>query len=141
MALYESPGNAFVAEFLGTPKINLLPYTIDSDRQNLVLGSSARLPLSGLGFSALQAEHGVQLGVRPEAVSVEVQGEGLPAVVEFTERLGDSMNVYLRLPNAGPMMVAKLGQADRPLQVGQGVVLRFDSARLLVFGSDGRTVR
>ncbi len=140
MALYESPSNAFVAEFLGTPKINLLTYSYDAAQQALFLGPSSHLSLTEVGLRADRLLRGDRLGIRPEGVSIEVAGSGLTAEVEFTERLGDSMNVYLRLAEQGQPVVAKLGQAALPLRIGQSVRLRFDPARLLVFGADGTAV-
>ena len=39
MDLYQSPANTFVAQFLGSPKINLLPYTVDASLSRIQFDS------------------------------------------------------------------------------------------------------
>ena len=77
--LYETPANAFVARFIGTPPMNLLPLVAARDGA-IVAGTEgpAVLPASCAGG---------RLGVRPEHISVAFE-RGLRAGVENVEYLG-----------------------------------------------------
>ncbi|MDX2169079.1 MAG: ABC transporter ATP-binding protein [Deltaproteobacteria bacterium] len=77
-AVYQHPANAFVAGFVGTPPMNLLPAELDDD--GLTIGS-ARISLP----AALRpAAHGrLQIGIRPEAFGASERG-ALPVLTDPT---------------------------------------------------------
>ncbi|WP_244617954.1 ABC transporter ATP-binding protein [Rhizobium sp. RU35A] len=100
--LYETPANVFVANFIGSPRMAMLPV----ERQGNVLtapgiGSIApdRLPQGD--------ERDILLGVRPDGMTVtrDTEGEGFAGTVVYTEYLGDSAFVYVRLGDAAPISV------------------------------------
>jgi ABC-type sugar transport system ATPase subunit len=138
MDLYAAPANTFVAQFLGTPKINLLAY--EAQQSTLVLDRQVRMAQADLKLPVSALQGGAQLGIRPENVSIGDPGSGLNAVVEFTERLGDAMNVYLRLLHGQEAMIAKISQVHQPLQIGQTVGVQLDPARILVFDAQGQAL-
>jgi ABC-type sugar transport system ATPase subunit len=140
MDLYAAPANTFVAQFLGTPKINLLAYAYDAQQSTVVLDRQVRVAQSDLNLPQSALQGGTQLGIRPENVSIGDPGTGLNAVVEFTERLGDAMNVYLRLVHGQEAMIAKISQVHQPLQIGQTVGVQLDPARILVFDAQGQAL-
>jgi sn-glycerol 3-phosphate transport system ATP-binding protein len=77
--LYETPANAFVARFIGTPPMNLLP--LAAGRDGAVIAGTA-------GPALLPAScAGGQLGVRPEHITLTFE-RGVPAAVENVEYLG-----------------------------------------------------
>jgi multiple sugar transport system ATP-binding protein len=140
MDLYNAPANTFVAQFLGTPKINLMAYAVDATASAAVLDQTVKLSWSELGLPPSVVELGCTLGVRPENLHIEEAGSGLRGVVEFTERLGDSTNVYLRLLNGKEPLIAKLSHADRTWQVGEVVGLRLEPGRILMFDASGQSL-
>jgi multiple sugar transport system ATP-binding protein len=140
MDLYHAPSNTFVAQFLGTPKINLMPYAVDGSASAALVDQSVRLAWSELGLPPSVAEQGCTLGVRPENLHIEEAGSGLQGVVEFTERLGDATNVYLRLVHSKEPLIAKLSHADRIWQVGEVVGLRLEPGRILMFDASGQAL-
>jgi multiple sugar transport system ATP-binding protein len=92
--LYETPANTFVATFIGSPKMALLP--LDREGQSLTSAeygtvSPALLPSSD--------EQQLFLGVRPDALTIlsGAEGPGLRGSVVYTEYLGDNAYVYVRL--------------------------------------------
>ncbi|MDQ2751172.1 MAG: sn-glycerol-3-phosphate ABC transporter ATP-binding protein UgpC [Actinomycetota bacterium] len=95
--LYDRPGNAFVAGFIGSPAMNL--------RQAKLVPGGARLgnidlPLSDSVKSAAQAAglSEITLGVRPESFSVSATGgTGLALEVILVEELGADAFVYGKL--------------------------------------------
>ncbi|MGP4726601.1 ABC transporter ATP-binding protein [Agrobacterium deltaense] len=90
--IYDHPANTFVARFVGSPPMNLIPASVNG----------ALLEFSG----GLEVEHGAALpsrreltfGVRPEKITLHPAGEGrLPAQVAAIERLGAETVIGCRL--------------------------------------------
>jgi len=110
--IYERPANRFVAEFFGTPRINVVP--------GRVLGSE------GL------------VGIRPEQIEVlsERASGALEATVEQSELTG--AETWVTLLVGGESMVAR-ASPDFARTHGERAWLRFPADRLLRFGPDGQT--
>jgi sn-glycerol 3-phosphate transport system ATP-binding protein len=86
--LYECPANTFVARFIGTPPMNLMP---------LEAGAGGAV-IAGTGGPAVAPIDcaGLTLGVRPEHVTL-APDRGLPATVAAIEYLGADTLVTCRL--------------------------------------------
>lgn len=129
LELYEAPASVFVATFLGSPTMNLLPARVDGRR------------VVGEGF-ALEVERAVNarevvVGVRPEHVALAEAGEGcLAAAVEVVEPMGAETFVHCR---AGDVQVV-LRTDQPPPAPGDAVHLALASERLHLFdaGSEAR---
>ena len=139
MEIYSRPANVWVARFVGSPAMTVAPVElVDGDggfaRVRLGDGSQidTRVPRDGLS-----AEGGpVQIGVRPESVSVTAAGAGTTdAQVELVERLGDRTLVYARLSDGLPITGEDAGLSR--VRAGDTVGLRIDGAAAHLFGSDG----
>jgi multiple sugar transport system ATP-binding protein len=93
--LYRHPANLFVATFLGSPKMNLLPATVATSNEG-----GTRLAMSGgdsiLLDRKLAAATGdrVTVGIRPEDLSVEGGPIRLPFRLDMTENLGPNGFAY-----------------------------------------------
>lgn len=141
MDLYRAPVNTFVAQFLGSPKINLLAYTVDVLNNRIQFDTRSSLAFAELGMNFAVAQQGVQLAVRPEAIRMcSAENSGLQGVIEFTEQLGDATIVYVRLPWHPDLMTAKLSQQQIELRMGDTVGLLLDPDQILVFDSNGKRV-
>jgi multiple sugar transport system ATP-binding protein len=125
LELYDRPANQFVAQFIGTPRMNVAPF---ADVQALV--GALNLQSNDKGF----------VGIRPECVSVVATGSGqLQAKVEIIESLGAETLIYLRT-GTGVQLVAR--QTSRTqLQVGDDVGVQVDLTQLHVFSESGRVQR
>jgi multiple sugar transport system ATP-binding protein len=99
--LYERPANLFVAGFIGSPAMNLVP-------AHLLNGRSGGI-----------------LGFRPEHVDVNGQGDGIPARVEVVEDIGADAYVFCSADLGGEQtrLVARTEVRDAPKQ-GERVTLR-----------------
>ena len=84
--LYEAPANLFVARFLGTPPMNVLPATTVGG-QTVLSGTS--LPVD------VDVPSLFQIGIRPTDLVLDPQG--WPAVVDLIEPLGHEAIVHLRV--------------------------------------------
>ncbi len=121
--IYNDPATLFVAGFIGSPSMNLLPGA-------LVDGTFVAGPLRVPDFAAGNRE-GVVLGVRPEDVTVTAPGEGQFDMDVYTVELtGESILVTAR---AGKLQLT--AHADRHYRCGIGdrVGMRFEPARGYLF--------
>ncbi len=134
--LYNNPANAFVAGFIGSPRMNLLPGTIAS-----VAGGVVSVGLLGVGVfatEALAAGHEVgaevTLGIRPEHITTtDDEGPGtLGGVIAGVEQLGGLSYVRLESPD---MTVQIAGQTN--LGFGAAARLRLPAAAIHVFDKSG----
>jgi len=126
--LYARPANTFVAGFLGSPGMNLLPGHVTQDTgDGLADGpadgaggggrvevSAGSLPLPpGLHRAAHATTGGVVLGLRPEALRIDASGP-LRAIVTIVELLGAETHVICQSPDGSQMIVRQTAQAARP---------------------------
>ena len=132
LALYERPANRFVAGFLGSPQMNLLPAAL----------------AAALGVDAPAAT--LELGVRPEhwqwAASHQAGDRtgGLPVMLERSEHLGDVALLHCRVTGLGGLanpLIVKTALAPQGLPaVGQALTLQVEAARVLMFDAQGQTL-
>ena len=90
--VYGTPASTFVAGFIGSPPMNLLPAQADGSRA-VVGGHTLALPAAAPRAGALT------LGVRPEHAQLQADG-GWPLQVEMLEMLGAERLVYGHLGDA-----------------------------------------
>lgn len=139
MALYQQPSNRFVAQFLGSPRMNVMPGTLVSGSACLSLRMPGLADIALVDSPAFDADACRSVGVRPEALEIGPPGEGhwsLP--VELVERLGDTTLVYLRLPGGAEPLCVKLSAATAPCSVGDIVGVRPARHALHAFDASGR---
>jgi sn-glycerol 3-phosphate transport system ATP-binding protein len=112
MAIYERPASVFVAGFIGSPAMNILPAVVVAGG-GLRLPEGTVVPVRRSGLPAAGA--GVLLGVRPEHLAGRVVGEGEPglvATVRAVERLGADAYAHCQIPGvtdpAGADLVVRL---------------------------------
>jgi multiple sugar transport system ATP-binding protein len=138
--VYRQPANLFVAGFIGSPKMNLLPVTAaacEAGRVELTLGQGGTLAFDG-DAKGLAAGSALTLGVRPEHLHVEPAAAArLQGQVLVVERLGVETYCHVRL--AGQVVIAR-EDGDTGVQAGDTVGLGFDPASAHLFGPDGRRV-
>ena len=130
MALYKYPANTFVAQFIGSPAMNLLKV----EQQNgalSVAGSTLALPES------LQ-QNAITLGVRPEHLSLSENGE-FGGTVQVFEHLGGESLVHLQLAD-GQTLVAKL-QGEHYFKPGESGQLSLQAGQFHLFDTEGQRVQ
>src|SRR4051794_34411473 len=87
--LYQNPDNAFVAGFIGSPRMNFLSGIVRPDGRIAVGGIEVDSPVA----SALEPGATLQFGLRPEHLE-EPEGISLEANVDFVEMLGSTSCVH-----------------------------------------------
>ena len=147
LELYEHPANRFVASFIGSPTINLVPATTEA-----CSAAGARLQVhagcvvdAAVDATSLSPGQAVEIGIRPEHLLVtdgriDAAETGSPRIrfggeVTLIEQLGESHLVYLRCAD-GLELVARAPGHTR-LRVGDRIALEADPAGLHVFDAQG----
>ena len=131
--LYEKPENEFVARFIGSPAMNLLPGTISG------VGEQTTIQLDGGGVAvsnvaSTDSDKGakVRIGVRPEDFAESDSGYIYEGQVDITEALGEVTLLYFQsAPDADPV-IGKLQGIHKDLR-GQTVRLSADPSKVHVF--------
>ena len=117
--LYEQPANRFVAQFIGSPPMNLLDARLGGSP-----GAWCVQP-QGLDARPLALPAGIdparcsQLGVRPEALQPCDSSQGWPLQIDLAEHLGDSTLLHAHVPGTGAPVCVKLAATRTGLQAGQ----------------------
>jgi multiple sugar transport system ATP-binding protein len=136
--LYNRPDNLFVAGFIGSPRMNLLPARAAG--QGTVAVGEAGQELELGRETALTAGTSVTLGIRPEHIALAGQGEaGLAMTVDLVERLGGESYLYGSTPGLPQITVRLDGQTSHGR--GDQVALRFAPAHLHLFDAAGKALR
>lgn len=129
--IYDRPATTFVAQLVGTPRINLHEVYRENDTLHVV-DSTIHLPLpkkEGLPSSFL-------LGVRPE--DVQVHGEGdFPGEIVLIEPLGVETILHIK---AGEKIMLSLVPGMSDLRIGEQVRFNILRQRLHYFRSDGTRI-
>jgi multiple sugar transport system ATP-binding protein len=125
LELYDTPATLFVADFIGSPSMNVLKGTLRGGAVALENGSSIPVQAAGEGKPVL-------LGIRPEHAEI-VEGGGVPLTVEVVEPTGASIQVYARL---GESLFCIVFSERRELRPGDEIHARFPPDRIHLFDPD-----
>jgi ABC-type sugar transport system ATPase subunit len=112
--LYRRPANRFVARFIGSPRMNILP-------------------------GALAGEAAAEVGVRPEHVRIGEPGAGLAGDVGMVEHLGSDVFAHVAIAGVEERVIARLDGA-REVKLGDRVGVDFEPDMLHRFDADGRRI-
>jgi multiple sugar transport system ATP-binding protein len=122
LELYDHPANQFVAQFIGTPSMNVVPV--------------ANLPSAPFSASSPWAA-ATAIGIRPENVTLAAaSAAGYPARVDVVEALGAETLIYATLDN-GVRLVARRNERSA-LRVGERISLQLDTQHMHVFDAAGK---
>ncbi len=130
--VYDHPDNLFVAEFIGSPAMNVLRCTVDGAVAVTAGGVKVPLPKK---HRAAQGQK-IAYGIRPEHLEL---GKGFPAVVSVTEPTGPEIHVYA---DAGGDEICAVIRDRVDVVRGQtiGMVPRLDKVHLFDAAS-GKAIR
>jgi multiple sugar transport system ATP-binding protein len=133
--VYARPASRFVATFVGSPAMNLLPVTVSGsgDRLSARLSDGSLVDLPG----APADKDWNEIGVRAESLTVVAQGGETSATATVVERLGERTLVYARLADGTQVTAQDQGLSN--VAPGGVVMLKFNTADLHLFAADGST--
>jgi ABC-type sugar transport system ATPase subunit len=134
MEVYRNPADTFVAGFLASPPMNLLPGRIESGESSLeAVAGSLRIPIDDA--RADDAGRDVILGIRPEDLAIEPsQGSATVALaVEAIEALGPEVILIGSLAGGALPEIAARMPRDFRAPIGSQVQLHLDPSRVHLF--------
>jgi multiple sugar transport system ATP-binding protein len=105
MQLYHRPANRFVAGFIGSPRMNFLPATLDGmsqGRARVRLASDVMLDVDAEA-SHLPAGAQLTLGVRPGDLGVDGSRNALEGRIDYVEEHGNLTFSYVLCPAIAPL--------------------------------------
>jgi multiple sugar transport system ATP-binding protein len=133
LEIYDRPANAFVAHFMGSPPMNLLPAITDGE---VARGEGYAIPLTGT-LAPLRGMTGqrILVGIRPEHIHEPgrlpaTRALSIVGTTEIAETIGAESLVHLAFP--GAPLIARLASRRVPA-FGESVTLELDSAQLHAF--------
>jgi len=119
MELYDRPANKFVAQFIGMPKMNMMP-------ANMIPG---------------QSQSAVEVGVRPEHFTLVGAGEGqLSGSVEMVEALGNETLIHVELEGSHEMVIVRQYE-QTSVRPDDKVGINYDASQLHCFDAQGQAIR
>jgi multiple sugar transport system ATP-binding protein len=139
LELYHHPRNLFVAGFIGSPKMNFMPVTVNTVDQ---AGATVQLPGGGtvtvpVQPGRLRPGDAVTFGVRPEHLRPSDTGE-LVGEVTVVERLGGETFLYTQLAS-GEMMVVQ-ADGEIPTRVHERISVKLNPSTCHLFDGSGLAV-
>ena len=141
MELYKWPSNIFVAQFIGSPSMCMLPVTVGANA-TLNLGGK-RVEVRGELVEELLNREGQQLtaGLRPEHWHLAPKtNRNLRADVEHCERLGNEQILTCRLQE-GSHLIQVRSAPDIELRAGDQISLEPDPEGWRLFENDGEAIK
>lgn len=140
--LYEYPESVFVGEFIGSPKMNILPGTIDFVEGTAtieVMGVEAVLPAQITDRLEIKASGPVLVGIRPHdlhpAGEHGPESEAVHGLIDITEHTGTE--VFATVDVGDVKVIARLPRTPLPNH-GQRFDLVFNTDRVLLFDEESR---
>jgi len=141
LELFEKPVSTFVAGFIGSPPMNLIPAVVDGVEGGLrlVFEGGMSLPVLEKEGTHLAVGQKVVAGIRAEDLTLE-SGEGhfqddwkIPGVVDVVEPLGNETHVHVDI--GGARVLAKC-EGRRVVTPGDNVRLEVNLNQLHIFDAD-----
>ncbi|MBK8455784.1 MAG: ABC transporter ATP-binding protein [Phyllobacteriaceae bacterium] len=141
MELYHKPANLFVAQFIGSPAMNIVP--VEGSVAN---GVASVAPKGGRALSA-KTESGMErlagplsLGVRPENIDLVDEAKALfSGTVTYAEQLGEVEILYVDIGAGEQPIVVKI-PGYHAIERGRGVHLAPQKGAIHLFDAKGNAV-
>jgi multiple sugar transport system ATP-binding protein len=131
LELYDHPANIFVAQFIGSPSMNILEGRIVDGEFSTADGIRFPLPQ---GLAKTEGSN-FSYGIRPE--HLEIAETGIPAEVFLVEPTGASTEVVVKI--GGQNLVVVVNER-LPLVPGQKINIRPNAEKVSLFAADGRRI-
>ncbi|MCG6910425.1 MAG: sn-glycerol-3-phosphate ABC transporter ATP-binding protein UgpC [Deltaproteobacteria bacterium] len=136
--LFEKPDNTFVAGFIGTPPMNLVPARVVSDQSGLSLqfNPDIRLPIPEKTNHQVKDGMSVIVGLRTEDLTIDNGNHGFPddwkisGIVEVVEPLGGETIMHMDF--GGVTFIAK-SEGRRIIRPGEKIHIAMNLEHLHVF--------
>ena len=130
--IYTDPNNIFVAEFIGSPKMNI----IKIDREQIINSNTIKLFDNKITFENFKFKDEVYFGIRPEDISLKSDKEiKLDVKVEIIENLGFEKIIYAKLSENQIIIKSSENIKNVPLNIS------FSKNKVLLFDKNKNRIR
>ncbi len=130
--IYSNPNNIFVAEFIGSPKMNILKI----NRENIINSNTLRLFDNKITFNNFKFEDEIYLGIRPEDINLNSDHEIKADIkIDLVENLGFEKIVYAK--TSGNQIIIKTSKNIEKYSIK----ISFSKDRILFFDKDKNRIR
>lgn len=145
LELFLNPANSFVAGFIGTPPMNLMPSKIKQDGDSFFLGfdNGLRIPIPPRPDAKITADQEVLMGIRTEEITIadartDMPPEWIfPGLVKVVEPLGNENHLHVELQ--GVKFVARC-EGRRIVKAGEKIEVAFNLEQLHIFDAASKQV-
>ena len=140
MEIYSNPVNYFVADFFGSPSMNLVAGEIVQE-SSATRFRSARFEVALPEHFKAAKPGAVTLGIRPEHVGITVGGNGdVELPVRLVEPLGKDTLLYFDSGAERAFVVVTEGLDMADIRVGERIALSLDQRRIDLFDDKGQRI-
>ena len=130
--IYSDPNNIFVAEFIGSPKMNI----IKIDKKQIVDLNTIELFNNKITFENFKFKDEVFLGIRPEDISIKSDRDiQLNVKIDLIENLGFEKIIYAKLSNK-EIIIKSSDNIDTKL-----LNISFSKNKVLFFDKNKKRIR
>ena len=108
--VFNHPWNLFVAEFIGSPKMNIFDaelikqdgkYAVVLGGYTVVLSDEKQKRLTDFNVEPQP----IKMGVRPEHIYLCEEGDGIPAQIDVSEMMGSSIHLHVNAVNQDVVVI------------------------------------
>ncbi|WP_442598184.1 sn-glycerol-3-phosphate import ATP-binding protein UgpC [Parapusillimonas sp. JC17] len=127
--VFEKPASMFVAGFIGSPPMNLIPVRVDAQHQ-VYDENDIPLHFQSSLVPPEVANRKVVMGMRPE--HMKLHADGIPINIEMVEVLGSEQLIHGTHADTPIVLRCPVGLTrSYPLQIGETVQVGWDGAHAL----------
>ena len=130
--IYNDPNNIFVAEFIGSPKMNIIKVY----KEQIVNSNTIELFKNKITFENFDFKDEIYLGIRPEDISVKSDHEiKIDVKVDLIENLGFEKIIYAKLSETQIIIKSSENINNQPLKIS------FSKDKVLFFDANKNRIR
>ncbi len=130
--IYSDPNNIFVAEFIGSPKMNI----IKINKEYIVNSNTFQLFNNKITFNNLKFEDEIYMGIRPEDISLESNHEiQLEVTIDLVENLGFEKIIYSKISKNQIIIKSSKNINNDSLKVS------FSKEKVFLFNKEKKRIR
>ncbi len=132
--VYQDPQDLRVAEFVGSPKINVIPAESDGGGRISCLGVSLERTLKTPAATALT------IGIRAEHLALQPKGTDgcISGTLVHTENLGSDVYLHVTVDDGSQRIIVRTNPPEAmDVAIGDDLVVGLQHDKILAFGGDG----
>ena len=130
--IYSDPNNIFVAEFIGSPKMNI----IKINKEQITNSNTLKLFNNNITFENFKFEDEIYLGIRPEDISLKKAHEiQLTVKIDLIENLGFEKIIYSKASDNQIIIKSSENINEK------SVIISFSKDKVLFFDKNKNRIR